>query len=192
MPQRNAFPGLIFVILFGLGLLVAYPAGNAGDYGASVTIAVLSFVVAGDRRRLDQDRQSVGARRRPAARPLPRARRARAVLHHPDHRHGAVLDRHPRDRQRFQGGEDADTRHRAGRRRRRAVLEGGRPAEGGARRRRVRGRDQLGGADGAARRDRQDDARRHAGGPREDQRGTAADHRRAHRAVGRSTSSRSR
>jgi regulator of protease activity HflC (stomatin/prohibitin superfamily) len=46
MPQRNAFPGLIFVILFGLGLLVAYPAGNAGDYGASVTIAVLSFVVA--------------------------------------------------------------------------------------------------------------------------------------------------
>ena len=47
MPQRNAFPGLIFVILFGLGLLVAYPAGNAGDYGASVSIAALSFVVAG-------------------------------------------------------------------------------------------------------------------------------------------------
>ena len=47
MPQRNAFPGLIFVVLFGLGLLVAYPAGNAGDYGASVSIAALSFVVAG-------------------------------------------------------------------------------------------------------------------------------------------------
>ena len=47
MPQRNALPGLIFVVLFGLGLLVAYPAGNAGDYGASVTIAALSFVVAG-------------------------------------------------------------------------------------------------------------------------------------------------
>ena len=46
MPQRNALPGLIFVILFGLGLLLAYPVGNAGDYGASVTIAALGFVVA--------------------------------------------------------------------------------------------------------------------------------------------------
>ena len=47
MPQRNAFPGLVFIVLFGLGLLVAYPAGSAGDYGASVAIAALSFVVAG-------------------------------------------------------------------------------------------------------------------------------------------------
>ncbi len=46
MPQRNALPGLVFIILFGLGLLIAYPSGNAGGYGASVTIAVLSFILA--------------------------------------------------------------------------------------------------------------------------------------------------
>ena len=47
MPQQNALPGLVFVILFGLGLLAAYPVGNSGDYVASATIAVLSFLVAG-------------------------------------------------------------------------------------------------------------------------------------------------
>jgi regulator of protease activity HflC (stomatin/prohibitin superfamily) len=46
MPQRNALPGLIFIILFGLGLLIAYLSGNAGDYGAAVAIAIVSFVVA--------------------------------------------------------------------------------------------------------------------------------------------------
>ena len=96
-----------------------------------------------------------------------RASRARAVRHHPDHRHHPVLDRHPRDHQLVQGGEDADARHRAGRRRRGAVLEGGRPE-----RRRSRWpttqRDQLGGADRAARRHRQDAARRHARRPRQD------------------------
>ncbi len=47
MPQQNALPGLVFVILFGLGLLAAYPVGNSGDYVASATIAVLSLLVAG-------------------------------------------------------------------------------------------------------------------------------------------------
>ncbi len=47
MPQSNTLPGLVFAILFGLGLLAAYPAGIAGDYGASVTIATVSFVIAG-------------------------------------------------------------------------------------------------------------------------------------------------
>ena len=42
--------------------------------------------------------------------------------------------RHHRD---VQGREDADPRHRAGRRRRRAVLEGDRSEKGGARRRRL-------------------------------------------------------
>ena len=46
MPQRNALPGLVFIILFALGLLIAYPSGAAGDYGVSATIAVLSFIVA--------------------------------------------------------------------------------------------------------------------------------------------------
>jgi regulator of protease activity HflC (stomatin/prohibitin superfamily) len=46
MPQRNAFPGLIFIILFGLGLLMAYPSASAGDYGAAVVIGIVSFIVA--------------------------------------------------------------------------------------------------------------------------------------------------
>jgi regulator of protease activity HflC (stomatin/prohibitin superfamily) len=46
MPQRNALPGLIFIVLFGLGLLIAYPAGNAGDYVTSAAIAIVGFVVA--------------------------------------------------------------------------------------------------------------------------------------------------
>jgi regulator of protease activity HflC (stomatin/prohibitin superfamily) len=46
MPQRNAFPGLIFIILFGLGLLIAYASASAGDYGAAVVIGIVSFIVA--------------------------------------------------------------------------------------------------------------------------------------------------
>ena len=46
MPQRNALPGLVFIVLFAIGLLVAYPSGSAGDYATSVTIAVVSFIVA--------------------------------------------------------------------------------------------------------------------------------------------------
>jgi regulator of protease activity HflC (stomatin/prohibitin superfamily) len=47
MPQRNALPALVFIILFGLGLLAAYPIGAAGDYGSGLAIAIVSFVVAG-------------------------------------------------------------------------------------------------------------------------------------------------
>jgi regulator of protease activity HflC (stomatin/prohibitin superfamily) len=47
MPQQNSLPGLVFVILFGLGLLAAIPAGGAGDYAASVAIAIASFILAG-------------------------------------------------------------------------------------------------------------------------------------------------
>ncbi len=46
MPQRNALPGLIFIVLFGLGLLMAYPAGNAGNTLTGATIAAGSFVLA--------------------------------------------------------------------------------------------------------------------------------------------------
>ncbi|MGO9421119.1 slipin family protein [Roseiarcus sp.] len=47
MPQQNALPGLVFFILFALGVLAAIPSGNAGDFGLSATIAVISFVIAG-------------------------------------------------------------------------------------------------------------------------------------------------
>jgi len=46
MPQRNALPGLVFIILFALGLFIAYPSANAGDYATSIAIAVVSFIVA--------------------------------------------------------------------------------------------------------------------------------------------------
>ena len=46
MPQRNALPGLIFVVIFAVGLLVAYSTLNPQSAGASLAIAVLSFFVA--------------------------------------------------------------------------------------------------------------------------------------------------
>src|SRR5579871_6432428 len=46
MPQRNALPGLVFVIIFAAGLLVAYASLNPQGVGASVAIAVVSFFVA--------------------------------------------------------------------------------------------------------------------------------------------------
>ena len=46
MPQRNALPGLVFIILFALGLFIASPSAYAGDYSASITIAVVGFIVA--------------------------------------------------------------------------------------------------------------------------------------------------
>ena len=46
MPQGNALPGLFFIILFVLGLLIAYPSANAGDYGASAAIAIGALLVA--------------------------------------------------------------------------------------------------------------------------------------------------
>ncbi len=46
MPQRNALPGLVFIILFALGLLAAYPSATAGDYATSLTIVIASFIVA--------------------------------------------------------------------------------------------------------------------------------------------------
>ena len=46
MPQRNALPGLIFIVIFAAGLLAAYSSLNPQSPGASVAIAVLSFFVA--------------------------------------------------------------------------------------------------------------------------------------------------
>ena len=46
MPQRNALPGLVFVILFGLGLLIASPSASGGDWATSIAIAIVAFIVA--------------------------------------------------------------------------------------------------------------------------------------------------
>ena len=46
MPQRNALPGLVFIVLFAIGLLIAYPSGSSGDFVTSLTIAIVSFIVA--------------------------------------------------------------------------------------------------------------------------------------------------
>jgi hypothetical protein len=47
MPQQNALPGLVFLILFALAVLAAAPSGNGGDFATSGGIAVAGFVVAG-------------------------------------------------------------------------------------------------------------------------------------------------
>ena len=46
MPQRNALPGLVFVILFAVGLAIAYPSVALGSYGAGAAIAIASFIIA--------------------------------------------------------------------------------------------------------------------------------------------------
>jgi regulator of protease activity HflC (stomatin/prohibitin superfamily) len=46
MPQRNALPGLVFIVIFAVGLLVAYWSLNPESVGASVAVAVISFFVA--------------------------------------------------------------------------------------------------------------------------------------------------
>jgi hypothetical protein len=39
MPQRNARPGLVFIVIFAVGLLVAYWSLNPESVGASVAAA---------------------------------------------------------------------------------------------------------------------------------------------------------
>jgi regulator of protease activity HflC (stomatin/prohibitin superfamily) len=46
MPQRNALPGLVFFVIFAVGLLAAYLNFRPESLGASVAIAVLSFFAA--------------------------------------------------------------------------------------------------------------------------------------------------
>ncbi len=46
MPQRNALPGLIFIVLFALGLLIAYTSGAAGEIPTAVAIAIVAFLIA--------------------------------------------------------------------------------------------------------------------------------------------------
>jgi regulator of protease activity HflC (stomatin/prohibitin superfamily) len=46
MPQRNALPALIFIVLFVLGLALAAPSANAGDYAAGAGIAIVGFIIA--------------------------------------------------------------------------------------------------------------------------------------------------
>jgi regulator of protease activity HflC (stomatin/prohibitin superfamily) len=46
VPQQNALPGLIFIILFALGLALASPSWSAGAYVAGGVIAIVSFIVA--------------------------------------------------------------------------------------------------------------------------------------------------
>ena len=46
MPQQNTLPGLIFIVLFGLGLAVGYPSWSAGGLVTGGLIAIISFIIA--------------------------------------------------------------------------------------------------------------------------------------------------
>ena len=113
-------------------------------------------------------RPAVGARGRAAARPLRRAARAGTLLDRAVRRSRDVVDRSAHDHHQLRRRADADVRHRAGQRRRRALLDGPRRAEGRARSAGLLAGGQLGGADGAARHHRAHDARRSAARPRAD------------------------
>jgi hypothetical protein len=45
MRKPSALPGLIFVVIFGIGLAFAYPEFSNSAYGESVSIAVGAFVI---------------------------------------------------------------------------------------------------------------------------------------------------
>ncbi len=46
MRRPSSLPGLIFVIIFGIGLAFAYSTFVLSDYGESLSIAVIAFIVA--------------------------------------------------------------------------------------------------------------------------------------------------
>jgi regulator of protease activity HflC (stomatin/prohibitin superfamily) len=46
MPQRSTFPSLIFILIFAVGVILAYPSANWASYGVSATIAIASFIIA--------------------------------------------------------------------------------------------------------------------------------------------------
>ena len=137
MRKPSSLPALIFIVILAIGLTVAYWRMATPDYhdsgliaGASVLIA---FVVSYSVKVADQWERAV----------VLRLGRFRALegpglfFIIPIIETVALLDRHPRDHQRLQGGKDPDQGHRAGGCRCRAVLEGRRPEESGARRRRL-------------------------------------------------------
>ena len=96
-----------------------------------------------------------------------------------------VVDRPADDHDELRRRADADVRHRAGQRRRGAVLDGARRREGGARGAGLRAGGELGGADRAARHHRPHRAHRPAARPRADRRRAAAADRPALESVGR-------
>jgi regulator of protease activity HflC (stomatin/prohibitin superfamily) len=46
MPQGNALPGLIFMLLFALALLIGYASWSVGDYATAAAIAIAGLLVA--------------------------------------------------------------------------------------------------------------------------------------------------
>jgi hypothetical protein len=121
MPQQNTLPGLIFIILLGLGLAFAYPSWSAGGYVTGGVIAIIGFIVASI---IANSVKIANQWERVVVLRLGRFHMLGPLLHHPDPRHGRLSDRHPCHHQHVQGGKDDDARHRAGRRRRGVVLEG--------------------------------------------------------------------
>ena len=114
-------------------------------------------------------RAAVGARRRAAPRPVHRAARPRPVLDRsPSSTRMTRLGRSARHHHRLRRRGDADLGHRAGERRRGAVLDGARPRAGRARGAELPAGGELGGADRAARHHRPHVARRAAARPRAD------------------------
>jgi hypothetical protein len=85
MRKPNALPGLIFVIIFGIGLALDYSTLTPPDYRESVTIAVVSaiiaYIVSYAIKVADQWDRAVGA----SARPLSRSHGSRLVFHHSDY-----------------------------------------------------------------------------------------------------------
>ena len=117
---------------------------------------IRSWAVGRDRRRYDHLAShprwpSSGSGRSCCGWAIRRAARAGAVLDHPRHRPGHVVDRSADHHHQLRRRADAHLGHRAGERRRRAVLDGLRPREGGAGGPGLQAGGELGGPDGPPR-----------------------------------------
>ena len=114
-----------------VAILAAAVAVGVRRPGSRPASWVLPVVVSARRPRADAvaaHRAAVGARRRAAARPLRRPARPRPLLDRAVRRSRVVVDRPADHHHELRRRADADLRHRAGQRRRGAVLDGARRA----------------------------------------------------------------
>ena len=152
------------------------------DHPWAVVVGSILGCIAGG---VAPDRPAVGAGGRAAAGQVHGPARAGAVLDHPRHRPGLVLDRSANHHHQLRRRADAHLGHRAGERGRRAVLDGLRPREGGARGPGLQARGELGGADRAPRHHRPHAADRAPPRPRADRGAAPEADRRAVQSLGR-------
>ncbi len=177
-PRLNIISILVLLASLGAGGLLTAATGSPLWIAGFAVLGAIAM-------QAPRIAQAVGARDRPAPRPVHGPAGAGPVLGRAVRRHRVVVDRPADDHDELRRRADADVGHRAGERGRGALLDGARRAAGRARSAGLRAGGELGGADGAARHHRPDDAHGAPPGARADRSRAAAAHRSAVEPVGR-------